>query len=334
MTGRLTRPTALAGLFITTVVAPGSSVAQSGYYNSEAAHPIRVEDASPTERFSLDLHLPSARFERLDAGARRWRFEPSVSYGVLPRTAVEIRTSFVYREATATPRGGLSGIGMGVLHALNTETASAPAIAFGGEVYKPAGSAGSGGIALALRALLTRTTPLARLHFNASYGSYNVSVVRATNTCTKIDILLGSTCGGSAPPVVPEGPCALQESDLADNVLVPNARDTRAPDVPVRPAVFPGLPPPALIPLRGRHWLAGVSADRALPLRSMLLMADVFVERYSDLFDKPDWTAEAGVRQQLTPQLTLEAAIGRRFAGVTRSWIITFGASRSTPIRP
>jgi hypothetical protein len=72
--------------------------------------------------------------------------------------------------------------------------------------------------------------------------------------------------------------------------------------------------------------------DRALPLRSTLLMADVFVERYTDLFDKPDWTAETGVRQQVTPQLTLDAAIGRRFAGTTRSWILTFGASRSTPL--
>ena len=326
--GPLTRSARFAALFIGTLLAPGSSAAQSGYFNSEAAHPIRIEDASPTERFSLDLHLPSARFERLDAGARRWRFEPSVSYGILPRTAVELRASFVYREPTATPRGGLSGIGIGVLHALNTETSSGPAIAFGGEVYKPAGSAGSGGTALALRALLTRTTPFARLHFNASYGSYNVSVVRATNTCTKIDILLGSTCGGSAPPVVPDGPCAVEQSDPAEDARVPNA--------PARPVLFPGspAPPPVVIPLRGRHWLAGVSADRALPLRSTLLMADVFVERYADLFDKPDWTAEAGVRQQLTPQLTLDAAVGRRFAGVTRSWIVTFGASRSTPIRP
>jgi hypothetical protein len=74
-----------------------------------------------------------------------------------------------------------------------------------------------------------------------------------------------------------------------------------------------------------------MGADRALPLPSILLMADVFGERYDGLFDRWDWTAELGARHQLTPSFTVDTSVGRRFAGVTRAWIISGGLTRTAP---
>jgi len=61
----------------------------------------------------------------------------------------------------------------------------------------------------------------------------------------------------------------------------------------------------------------------------VLFMADVFGERFDELFDRWDWTAELGARHQVTQFFTLDAAVGRRFAGVTRAWIFTAGLTRS-----
>jgi hypothetical protein len=51
-----------------------------------------------------------------------------------------------------------------------------------------------------------------------------------------------------------------------------------------------------------------------LPLRSTLLTADVFAERFIGLYPKIDWTAEAGIRHQLTPVIVVDTGIGWDFA--------------------
>jgi hypothetical protein len=61
-------------------------------------------------------------------------------------------------------------------------------------------------------------------------------------------------------------------------------------------------------------------------------MADVFAERYVGLFQGTEWTAEAGIRKQWTPTIAFELGVGRRFAGVTRMWTLTFGATSTTPL--
>ena len=75
----------------------------------------------------------------------------------------------------------------------------------------------------------------------------------------------------------------------------------------------------------GSRWIFGVAADRALPLRSVLIAMDVFAERYSGLAAPVDWTTEVGVRRQLTPRTVIESTLGRRFTGaesgvVSRDW--------------
>ena len=308
--------------------------AQTEFYNTDGGRPLRVEDATPTARYALDLHFPTARVERLDGGIARLRVEPALSYGILPRTAVELRAAFVYREAESSPRAGMSGAGIGVMHALTTETSQIPAIALAGELYEPMGSAKTGGAAYSLRTLVSRSWTLIRVHANATYGNYNVTVPQQTVTVCGDDGTFpvpGLRCagGGGVPPFIPDGPCAVSPANEQAMVAArcsAGEHSTRASQVTRQATTSTNL--------RGAHWLVGLGADRAFALASVLVMADVFGERYDGLFDRWDWTADVGVRHQFTPTLTVDASAGRRFAGVTHAWIFAAGLTRTTPFGP
>lgn len=76
------------------------------------------------------------------------------------------------------------------------------------------------------------------------------------------------------------------------------------------------------------RWMAGVALDRTLPLRSMLLGAEVVARQ--PLIEDADlvWQAAAGVRWQLAPQWALDAGVGRSLCE-DAEWSITLGAARS-----
>jgi hypothetical protein len=81
------------------------------------------------------------------------------------------------------------------------------------------------------------------------------------------------------------------------------------------------------------RWMAGLAADRAFPLRSLLLIADVFAEQPLHDGEELRWTAETGVRYQTSPQLNVDLGVGRRFAGGGQGWFFTFGASHAFAVR-
>ena len=173
------RPLRVAVVLASLPVATGGG--QAHYYNLDAGRPTRVEDATPTERFGLDLHLAAFRFERLVDGTYRWRAEPKASYGLLPMTSLEIREPLTYLERPGRRRRGkvaMSGLGIGALHALNVETAGLPALALSGEALLPVGGFSSGRTSYAIQLLTTKTTPLLRAHLNASLGTYGVRAPR------------------------------------------------------------------------------------------------------------------------------------------------------------
>lgn len=81
------------------------------------------------------------------------------------------------------------------------------------------------------------------------------------------------------------------------------------------------------------RWMAGVAVDRAFPLRSLLVMADVFAEQPLHEDEDLAWTAEAGLRLQTSPELNVDLGVGRRFAGEEQGWFFTFGAARAFAVR-
>jgi hypothetical protein len=76
------------------------------------------------------------------------------------------------------------------------------------------------------------------------------------------------------------------------------------------------------------RWTAGVAVDRALPLRSMLVGAELVARRPLRAGHEVEWQAATGVRWQLDPYWAIDAGIGRGF-GDAGEWSLTFGAARS-----
>ena len=79
------------------------------------------------------------------------------------------------------------------------------------------------------------------------------------------------------------------------------------------------------------RWVAGAGIDKAFALRSLLIAADVFVEKYERIGRPADWTAEGGARKQLTQFMVVDAAFGRRFTGISPSWFATAGTTFTLP---
>ncbi|HEX2187346.1 MAG TPA: transporter [Longimicrobiaceae bacterium] len=80
------------------------------------------------------------------------------------------------------------------------------------------------------------------------------------------------------------------------------------------------------------RWMAGVAVDRTLPLRSMLLIADVYAAQPLHEEEDLEWNAGAGVRFQWSPRLAVDAGLGRRLTGGPR-WFVTFGTAYAFAVR-
>ena len=81
------------------------------------------------------------------------------------------------------------------------------------------------------------------------------------------------------------------------------------------------------------RWMAGLAVDKAFPLRALLATADVFAEQALGDGEDLAWTAEAGVRYQLSPQFNIDLGVGRRFTGDDQGWFFTFGTARAFGLR-
>lgn len=275
--------------------------AQSEYRNLEAGRPVRISDATPTERGALDLDLTTFRFERLSLGRYRMQYEPRIAYGIFPRTEISLRIPSFYRERSVSPRGGIAGVGVGAEYQLAMEGPTLPAIALAGEAFIPTGP-NAIQTAVSIKGLVTRSFTFGRIHLNGSYGTFAVRKAVA---------------GGVVAPVVIDGPCNFQVPD---------------PGLPLRASCFgnsEGAVTSAAassIDTKAR-WTAGAAIDKAFARRSILFVADVFTEKLEGIGRQADWSAEGGARKQVNQFLVFDFGFGRRFSGISPSWFATLGTT-------
>ena len=275
--------------------------AQSEYRNLEAGRPVRISDATPTERGALDLDLTTFRFERLSLGRYRMQYEPRISYGMFPRTEISLRIPSFYRERSVSPRGGVAGVGVGGEYQLAMEGPSLPAIALAAEAFIPTGP-NAIQTAVSIKGLVTRSFTFGRIHLNGSYGTF---AVRKAVT------------GGVVAPVIIDGPCTFQVPD---------------PGLPLRATCLgnsEGVMTSAAastIATKAR-WTAGVAVDKSFARRSILIVADVFTEKLEGIGREADWSAEGGARKQVNQFLVIDVGFGRRFSGISPSWFATLGTT-------
>lgn len=298
----------LVGMLFTAAGAK-QAFSQTEYRNLEAGRPIRISDATPTERYSLDLDLTTLRLERLSLGRYRLQYEPRIAYGILPRTEISLRLPSFYRERSISPRGGVAGVGIGAEYQLAMERMSIPALALSAEAFVPTGP-NALRTSYSMKGLLTKSFTPGRLHLNASYGTF---AVRKT-----------ASGGVLAPPVI-DGPC-----------------DFVVPETGMSLKAFCGIPQysqsataadePSIV-TKGR-WVAGAGIDKSFALISTLIAADVVGEKYEGIGRPMDWSGELGVRKQFTQFLVLDIAAGRRFTGISPAWFATAGSTITMPFRP
>jgi hypothetical protein len=277
-----------------------SAGAQVDYRNLDAGRPTRIADATPTERRALEISLTSARFERLTLGRYRLQLEPRVAYGILPRTEISLRAPVYFYERAVSPRAGLGGFGIGGEHQVAIETLRLPAIAFSGEAFIPTGP-NAVRTAFSGKALVTRTFSAFRAHLNGTVASFSYRVPPGVE------------------PIIPpfHGPCSISDAGGAW------ARASCS-----SPAALSSVAAAVEGEVRTEaSWTAGLAIDHSFPLQSLMIVADVFRQKYGGIGRAADWTAEVGARKQVTRSLVVDGGLGRLFTGESRAWFLVFGTT-------
>ena len=290
------------------LLAASPALAQSGYYNLDGGRPIRVEDAAVIERYALEIEPFPLRAERALGAVYRYRAEPHLSYGIFPRTQVELGLPLEARDVRGNRTSGLAGIELSAMHSFNNEGRFMPALALWGGARLPVGAVAPKQARYAARGIMTRTLPLVRLHLNAEY-----STTLKSPSCDSLP-------NGAGCPFVDNGNVCFSRTPISASCSAGEASRTAA------------LVPPPPGSIRGR-WVAGAAVDRAFPLHSLLVAADVFAERDASRLARTEWTAEAGLRMQLGVRSSLDVGAGRHFTGDDRSWFLTGGLAFELGIR-
>ena len=137
--------------------------AQTDYYNTSSGRPLRIEDALPVEFRAVELDLTPVRWEAARNATYRWLLEPEIAVGVLPRTQLQVGVPLALTDRRSSSAGGATGLEISVMHALNAET-SIPALAVSGDVLIPMGGLAADAPYATLKAIMTRTLRVARIH--------------------------------------------------------------------------------------------------------------------------------------------------------------------------
>ena len=167
-------------LTIALVVRAGSLTAQTDYYNTDRGRPVQIEDAYVTERYAFELKLAPVRLERERGGVYNWGVDPEIAYGILPRTQLEIGLPLSYREAGSRRTSGVAGLELSLMHNLNIETETWPALGIRGDLLTPVGNLAPSRVYPSVTGMATRTYRWARFHVNAQYTAGKSPTAAAT----------------------------------------------------------------------------------------------------------------------------------------------------------
>ncbi len=302
-----------------TAMSAAICLAQTEYHDLEGGRPTYIEEAAVIPRYAFEWEMAPLRVDDFGKGLTRFQIEPALSYGILPRTDIEVTAPIIFRERGATPARGLTGLGFGAAYSFNPESVVLPALAIKGNVSFPGAGATTVGTLFAARALATRTFGSTRLHLNIEFSTYRVATQSTATGC-------GAPCQ-AAPAPIPDTPCGVLG-------LAPSPENPRAaPGDSIAGHFIPGQPTgqqQAGGPTQtgGTLLVFGLAADRTIPLSSMLVAADVYATRYTGALPRPnDWIGEIGIRKQISPRTVLDVGAGRRFAGLRLAWIATVGTT-------
>ena len=164
---RSLRRALVASVLLASVGTPASRAgAQTDYYNTDRGRPVQIEDAYATERYAFELKLAPARVE-WTAGEATWDIEPEIAYGLLPRTHVEVGAPIAFTTTDlGARRSGMAGLELSLMHNLNVETRTLPALGLRADLLAPVGPLAPDRTYATFTGMLTRTFRPMRIHLN------------------------------------------------------------------------------------------------------------------------------------------------------------------------
>lgn len=145
----------------------GAAQAQTDFYNTDRGRPLATEDALVIERRAFELQALPFTLER-GGHTTHWGMAPSLAWGLLPLTQLEVGFPLLMVDDATQPLVGLAGVEIEAMRQLNIETLRLPALALGAGIHLPAGPLGPDRAVATVRALATRTLRWGRVHLNAS----------------------------------------------------------------------------------------------------------------------------------------------------------------------
>lgn len=158
-------------LLLLALAAPAAR-AQTDFYNTDRGRPLTTEDAIVIERRAFELQAAPLTFQRVMRGVSHWGIAPELAWGFAPRTQIEVALPIAVEDDGTRPRALVAAAGLDVelLHQLNAETTTLPALALGAGVHLPVGPLAPSRTIPTVRALMTRTHRWGRVHLNGAYS--------------------------------------------------------------------------------------------------------------------------------------------------------------------
>ncbi len=312
--------------FIAIVAAPDAAHAQTDYFNTDGGRPLRVQDALSVEWRAIELQFAPLRFERHRNNRWRVEVEPELAFGILPRTHLSIGFPLASADRPAIP--------IPVIDGLSANSRSAQPSIGGSGIAMTGLGATSRAAALATpptRDVVGGTGALPGNGQVNGLAGLHLSLFHQLNVETRIPAL--AVRGEVLLPVGPLAP------DRAYPSLTAIATRTLPALGPVRlhgnatvtfgaaPNVGASAPTSELAVAEVPRWMAGVSMDRAFPLHSTLIAAEVVARRSMLEGDDMVLSAGAGVRHQFSPRLVLDVGVGRELSGPDAHWSFTVGSA-------
>lgn len=181
-----------AAVLLAALAAPVAGGAQTDYYNLDAGRPLRVEDALVIERHALEWQMAPFRLSGARGAKTAFSVEPELAWGVLPRTQMEIGIP-LQRAGTSGRTIGAAGVDVSLLHALNAETLSWPALAVSVGALLPAGPFGPDRGLVTIGGIATRTLSAGRLHLNAAVTPGAASVAAGETSRWRVGLAADRT---------------------------------------------------------------------------------------------------------------------------------------------
>lgn len=75
------------------------------------------------------------------------------------------------------------------------------------------------------------------------------------------------------------------------------------------------------------RWIAGAAVDKTLPLRSILLTAELYARQSLRTNEPLEWNTGVGARYQVSPRWVVDGGVGRALTSTDHAWFLTGGGA-------